>query len=144
MDPVTTALVAGAAAALKDMASDAVKAAYHGLKGLLSGKVASLTNLEEDPDDEDYRKATSKELHKKGLTEDPIVLEKAEQLTAALEREPPERLAAAGIDIRQVHAAGEVLIKDLRAKGSVVVVDIEAKAGKVDVSGIEAGGTGKN
>src|SRR5829696_5729055 len=92
MDPITTALVAGAAAALKDMASDAVKAAYKGLKGLLGEKLSSLANLEEDPNDEDYRKATSKELHKKGLAQDPAVLEKAKELTAVLEREPPERL----------------------------------------------------
>ena len=34
----------------------AVKDAYAGVKNFLSGKVASLSNLEEDPSDEDYRK----------------------------------------------------------------------------------------
>jgi hypothetical protein len=43
MDPVTlivTALVAGAAAGLKDTATSAVKDAYNGLKGLLGRKLA--------------------------------------------------------------------------------------------------------
>ena len=58
MDPISAiigALAAGATAALKDAASEAIKNAYAALKTLLAGKLVSLTTLEEDPSDEDYR-----------------------------------------------------------------------------------------
>ncbi|ACL60934.1 hypothetical protein [Methylobacterium nodulans] len=136
MDPITTALVAGAAVALKDVASDAVKAAYHGLKDLIKNKITSLTNLEDDPKDEDYRRATSKELNKKGLDKDPAVLEKAKELTSALEREPPERVAPAlasiGITIQDIQTAGDLIIKNLKA------------GGRLEISGLQAGAAEKN
>ena len=59
MDPVTlivTALVAGAAAGMKDTASSAIKDAYNGLKGLVGRKLAGrpggelvLARHEQDP-----------------------------------------------------------------------------------------------
>jgi hypothetical protein len=144
MDPITTALVAGAAFVLKGVASEAVKDAYKGLKDLLAGKLSSLANLEDDPADEDYRKAAGKELQKKGLADDPAVLGKASELTQAIEREPPERLAAAAIDISRIRAAGEILVRDLAARGNVTVKDLEAREGKVHVEGIRAGQPEKN
>jgi hypothetical protein len=144
MDPITTALVAGAAFLLKGMASEAVKDAYKGLRDLLADKLSSLTNLEEDPADEDYRKAADKELQKKGLAKDPTVLGKASELAQIIEREPVERLATAGIDISRIRAAGEILIKDLTAGNSVTVKDLEAREGKVHVEGIRAGHSEKN
>jgi hypothetical protein len=144
MDPITTALIAGAAFVLKGAASEAVKDAYKGLKDILAGKLSSLANLEEDPADEDYRKAAEKELQKKGLAKDPAVLGKARELTQAIEREPPDRLATASIDISRIHAAGEILIKDLAAIGGVTVKDLQAREGKVHVEGIGAGRLEKN
>src|SRR4051812_28820241 len=105
MEPITTALVAGATFVLKGVASEAVKDTYKSLKDLLAGKLSSLANLEEDPEDEDYRKAAEKELQKKDLTNDPDVLGKASELTQAIEREPRERLNAASIDIGELQAA---------------------------------------
>jgi hypothetical protein len=143
MEPVSAAiiaaLVAGATAGLKGVASDAVKTAYNALKSLLVGKVSNLSNIEEDPDDKDYQKAAGKELQKKKISDDPIVLEKARQLTDALTREPSEQLKKAGIDIAQVHAAGDVVVKTLKARGDVIVKDIEAKTGKIQIEDITAG-----
>jgi hypothetical protein len=148
MDPISAiiaALAAGAAAALKDAASESVKNAYEALKNLLAGKLLSLTTLEGDPSDEDYRKAAAKELQKKGLAENPAVLEKAQALTRTIEQEAPEQLAAWGIDIERVHAASSVIIKSLEAQGGGVRVrDIEARDGNIQIEGIRAGGPGKN
>ena len=148
MDPISTlvaALAAGAAAGLQKAAGQAVKDAYAGVKDFLSGKVSSLTNLEEDPSDEDYRKAAGKELQKKGLATDPAVLEQIRHLTQAIEQEPPEQLAAWGIDIGQIRAAGSVLVENIEAEhGSVRVKDIDAQGGDARIKGIKAGGPAKN
>ena len=121
MDPITTALTAGAAFVLKEAASEAVKDAYKGLKGLLAGRLSSLATLEEDPEDEDYRRAAEKEVQKKGLADDPAVLGKAAELTQAVEREPPDALAKAGIDIGGLRAARDVIVRCLQAAGGVRV-----------------------
>jgi hypothetical protein len=56
MEPVITtivaALVAGATAATKDVATQAIKDAYHGLKGLVTGKYAGTNDAVEAIDDE--------------------------------------------------------------------------------------------
>src|SRR5690242_19512837 len=127
MDPITTALAAGAAILLKGIASEAVKDAYGGLKHLLVSSLASIANLEEDPDDEDYRKATEKEIQKKGLADDPAILKKAQELTLAIGREPPARLAVAGIEIGDVHAARDIIVKRLNAAGNIRLTNVSAR-----------------
>ena len=57
MDPVTTALVAGATFVFKGLASEIVKEAYKGLTSLLTGRLASLAILEKDPVNEHFVKA---------------------------------------------------------------------------------------
>jgi hypothetical protein len=139
MDPITIALAAGATFVLQGFATEAVKDAYKGLKHLLTGKLSSLANLEDDPADEDYRKAADKELQKKGLAADPAVLEKANALTQAIEAEPKDKLAAAGIDISGLKAASDVIVKRLNAAGDIRVKDITAQAGKIEIEDITAG-----
>jgi hypothetical protein len=139
MDPVLAALAAAAAFTVKGMASEAVQDAYQALKGLVAGKLTSLANLEGDPTDEDYQKATEMELQKKRLAEDPAVLEKASLLTQAIEREPPEHLAKANIDISELRAARDVIVKRLRAPGGVRVKNLSSAEGTIDIQDISAG-----
>jgi hypothetical protein len=57
MDPVTAlvaALAAGATAAAKGVASDAVSSVYAELKCIIAGRLTSLATIEEDPDDDDH------------------------------------------------------------------------------------------
>ena len=143
MDPIVTAVAAGAAFVIKGLGSEALKDAYKGLKDLLVGKLSSLANLEDDPADEDYRKAAEKELQKKGLARDPAVLGLAAKLTQAIELEPQKLISAAGIDISHIRAARDVLIKDLAATSDVIVKDLDA-GGRIHVEGIRAGEPEKN
>jgi hypothetical protein len=88
MDPITlivSALVAGAAAATKDTASEAIKDAYHSLKNLLMGKFAgkpkaqaALVDYEEDP--ETYEKPLKKALTETHIDQDQDILEAAQKL----------------------------------------------------------------
>ena len=82
MDPVTlilTALVAGAAAGMKDTASSAIKDAYNGLKGLVRRKLAGreggelvLDRHEQDP--QVWDKPLTQELTAAGAGDDPALV----------------------------------------------------------------------
>ncbi len=139
MEPISAVLAAGAAFVLKGMASEAVEDAYKALKGLLTGKLSSLANLEEDPTDEDYQRAAEKELQKKGLADDPAVLEMARLLTQSIEHEAPERLAVANIDIEGLRAARDVIVKRLDAPGGVRVKNVSSDTGSIDIQDVFGG-----
>ena len=88
MDPVTlivAALVAGAAAGLKDTASSAIKDAYNGLKGLVRRKLAGrpggelvVDRHEQDP--QVWDKPLAQELTAAGAGDDPALVTAAQAL----------------------------------------------------------------
>jgi hypothetical protein len=88
MDPITliiTALVAGASAAAKDTASQAIKDGYAGLKAIIQKRFAAkqeaeviLQQHENDPDT--WKKPLAKSLEESGATQDPRIIEVAQQL----------------------------------------------------------------
>jgi hypothetical protein len=90
MDPVTlivTALAAGASAALKDTASQAIKDAYSGLKSLLERKFAdeslaqdAIGKYEEAP--AVWKKPLEDELTQAGVANDEDVIRAAQRLLA--------------------------------------------------------------
>ncbi len=144
MDPISAvvaALAAGAAASAQSVASDAVTSLYAELKKLLTGKLNSLSNIEDDPNDKDYLQAAHKEITKKGLAEDHEILEHIARLSSALEQEGRERLASWGIDITGIRAAQTVAISELdTAGGGIRLRDIEAKAGNVEIHAVRSAG----
>lgn len=144
MEPISTLLAAGAAAALSDVAGQAVKDAYAGLKSVLAGRLASLGLIEQDPGNETFRKAAAEEMQTKELTADAEILAKLDALSEALEREPPDRLERLGVDIREVRAAQDVIIEQIESLGGIRVHDVASETGKVHISGLKTGGSGGN
>ena len=123
VDPVTlivAALVAGAAAGLKDTASSAVKDAYHGLKGLVQRKLGGrpdgelvLARHEQDPQ----------------VWDKPLI----QELTAARAGDDPALVMAAQALMQLVDAAGSAA-----GRYQVAASDHAAAAGrdmKVTASG---------
>jgi hypothetical protein len=94
---ITTALVAGAAAALKNTAAQVVKDAYDGIKRAIASRTgkdsqvtAALTTVEGRPDNELRRKVLEEELKSAGVDQDAEVLKLAEALGAALKQHEPQ------------------------------------------------------
>lgn len=110
----TEAIAAGAALGLSETASAAVRDAYAAFKQALRGicRMDSVSLLEGDPTKQLYRDAVREELtqHRTRLVEEAI-LANLEALRQALAAEPPERLAAAGIDIDVLKVRGNLTIE---------------------------------
>lgn len=88
MDPITAALIAGAAAASGDVVSQAIKDAYNGLKSLIQRKFAkagtAITAVEEDPKDDAAHALVKKRLDEANASADAEIVAAAEKLTSAL------------------------------------------------------------
>jgi hypothetical protein len=119
MEPasILSALIAGASLALHETASQAVKDAYAGLKALLIDRfaVGSVTMLEKDPRDEDFRQSVEKEIR---LTPDlqnaPEVQDLVSRLYAAIEENTPEEtLNSVGLSIRKIRSERDTIIRNV-------------------------------
>jgi len=142
---ITAVLAGAAAAALKDVASTAVKDAYAALKRLISDRYkrgAVLSALEEDPSSEAQQTAVTEALEKTSASRDPEVVALADQLLSALRNLPPASSEALGLDIERLRAA-DVCLRDIVASGTAVRIRDTDIAGRFDVSGVR-GGVPKN
>ena len=88
LEPITTALIAGAAAGVGGAATQVVTDAYNGLKNFIVSKFsktkAVIEVLEGDPEDEDTRKSVIKKLDEAKIGDDPDVQRLAAALTTVL------------------------------------------------------------
>jgi Effector-associated domain 7 len=88
MDPITAALITGAAAAGGEVVSHIVKDAYDVLKGLIQRKVAksgsAIAAVEEDPAEKAAQDLVKKRLDEANASGDAEIVAAAAQLTAAL------------------------------------------------------------
>lgn len=138
MEPITllvNALIAGAAAALKPTAEQAVKDAYQGLKSYIKLKWAKLGSgvdfLESDPTSSATQAAVKEGLKKAVETDgaDEKVLKAAQQVLSVV--------AANGEAAKAAQAAG-VTIEDLKAGASIDIGRVLAEAGAVNVRRLTA------
>src|SRR5512143_765465 len=103
MDPISIialALVAGAAASAKDVAAQAVKDGYAGLKALVirkfggkGGGQAALEQVEQEPDSQAWQGALKDALTKAGADKDADVLKQAQALVELLKQQDAQTVA---------------------------------------------------
>ena len=134
MDPLTlvfSAVVAGANAALKPTAQEAVKDAYECLKRKIKEKCShvEVEALERDPGNEARQQLVKSDLGTAPGLADRDVLEKAMELLAAVKRYDPDAAEMAGITIADLEADGDIRIEDLEAQGPIAVQRMKSKNG---------------
>lgn len=132
MEPLTmmvSALVAGASAALTETASKVVKDAYQGVRGLLVGKCKQadlpLQLLEREATPES-KELLRKELERGGLDKDPDLVGALHELAQAVKAHAPESAKAAGINVEDVIASGDVIMTRLRSSGELNVKRVKS------------------
>jgi hypothetical protein len=149
VDPITaivTALALGAAGALKDVSSQAIKDTYAGLKALIQKKyaqvpTATLTQLEEKPESKSRRAVVEEELTQAGAAPDKDLLQHAQAVLNAVQQQAPDVAAAIGINLEEVKGAA-LRIADVIASGTGVKVKKGEFSGDIDIHGVRAGQIG--
>ena len=141
MDPtittIVTAVIAGAAAASKDVAAQAVKDAYAGLKTLITRKFgdkvdveAAIKKIEDKPESEGWRAVLQEELQDAQADQANDVLEQAQALLKLLEEHGEvtyqaelhgSGAIAQGPDAKAVGERGVIIGGD--AKGNIITGD---------------------
>jgi hypothetical protein len=134
MEPVSAAivgaLVAGAVASLKGVASEAVTDAYKGLRTLIVDRykrAGAVAAVEEDPTSEAGKAVLAEAVTKSGAAADAEVQRRAEELSRALDALPGEAKAGLDIDLSNIEAGRTILLEQLAANRIKVA---GAKAGE--------------
>ena len=104
MDPISiivTALVAGAATALKPITEQAIKDAYAGMKGLIQRKYGrvDVAVLETDPASQARQAVVKEDLERTGAGQDEEVLREAKALLDAIQAHASNVPKAVGLDL---------------------------------------------
>lgn len=146
MDPISiivTALVTGAAAALKPTTEQAIKDAYAAIKALIHRKYAgvNIAVLENDPASQARQGVIKEDLEKASAGQDEEVLREAKALLDAIEAHAPEVPKAVGLDLQDIkgasltaerilaegrHATG-VKVKGAQIQGDIAFRDVTAQ-----------------
>lgn len=150
MDPISVivgALVAGAAASGEDVAGQAVKDAYQGLRTILvdTYNFASASLLEQNPANPTFKVAAEQEIESKpAIVDDENVLRMVQALQSALVALPPEQLTAWGVDIENVEAGRDFLAEHITASaGGFRGRNLKAER-DVRISNVTAGSSSEN
>ncbi len=146
MEPITAALAAGAAAGLTAVASQAVKDAYGRLKAALAARFPQVQMhvqaLEARPDSQAKQASLTEELAETGAERDAELLQLAQVLVEAIEREAPQAAASAGVDLERVKAE---FLNVQWVGGGVRVRDAEMTGGGINITDVgTAGGPDPN
>jgi hypothetical protein len=149
MEPISlivAALVAGAVASVKDVAAEAVKDAYQGLKTLIKDryKKVNVETLENNPEDEARQKIIQEDLTAANVTSDPELLEKAQTVLDEVKKNDPETANSVYLNLR----GAKVKILDVggmtATDGSTVTLDAEKiESDQIKIGGMSAGGANK-
>jgi len=152
MEPILAtilgALAAGAIAKAKDVASQAVKDAYEGLKTLIIrklGKSGAVQSVEDEPESDSAHAALAEALAQKALQADVELEEKARQLDRAIAEARASGVPGAGdIEIGVIRGRVNATVKNLMATGRIKLDSVIAESGDATVDNLRAGGPGKN
>ncbi len=149
MDPISiivTALVSGAAAALKPTTEQAIKDAYASIKGLIQRKFGrvDVAVLETDPASKMRQGVIKEDLEKAGAGQDEELLRQAKALLDAIQTHAPDMPKAVGVDLEDIRGASltaerilaegsyatGVQVKGADIQGDITVRDVTARSGE--------------
>lgn len=152
IDPVTlivTALALGAAAGVKDTASQTIKDAYSGVKTLILRRYGDigLDALEKKPESQAKRDSVAEDLADIGAGKDKELLIQAKALAQLVKQYAPNTAAEINIKLADLEAIGSFRLSDLAASGSGAKVDIDVQRVKVggdfEITGLHSEGSGE-
>jgi hypothetical protein len=148
MDPISiivTALIAGAAAALKPTTEQLIKDAYAGVKDLIQRKYASVNvpMLEADPASKARQAVVKENLEKADAGKDEDLLREAKALLDAVQAHASDIPGAVGLDLQDIKGASlsaEHILAEGRGATGVKAKGVEV-TGDIRISDVTARST---
>jgi len=136
---VVTALAAGAAAALQSTVEQGIKDGYTALKGLIQRKYArvDVDQLEANPSSKNRRGVIEEELAVDKADTDAEVLQHAQALLEAIQRQAPQIVVAIGVDLKEIEGAS-LAIRRVIATGAGVKVEQGKFSGDIIIEDVRA------
>jgi hypothetical protein len=133
---LVSALAAGAIAAAKDTATQAVKDAYAGVRNYITDRYTTvqLSGLEEDPQSKGQQLVLREKLERANVEDDSTLPKLAAGLVDALKTQAPDVARAGGVNLDDIRAGIDVQIRRI-AQGTVAR-NIEARTGSVTIEDI--------
>lgn len=138
MSLVVDTVVLGASAGMKDVASQAVKDAYTGLKALLARRQVDVSGVEAKPESSIQRAALEETLSS-GVVDDEV-LAAARAVADAVAEHAPDAAGVVGVDLRRVKARF-VEIRKVESAGTGVRGEDLDVAGGIVIGEVSAGGS---
>lgn len=140
---IVMALATGAAAALKPTAEQAIKDGYTALKELITRKYAQVQvdQLEANPNSKNRRGVVEEELAVVKADQDAEVLQHAQVLLEAIQRQAPETVTAIGVDLKDIEGAS-LAIRRVIATGTGVKVEHGTFNGDITIEDVHDGRPG--
>ena len=146
MEFITTAIIsalsAGAAFVGKEIASQALKDAYAGLKGWINSHYpgVSIEQLEKHPTSKARQEVVGEDLEREGASEDTELVKLARSMVELIQKQPPDVARSIGVDLGALDQAnvtfGNVLASSRDATG--VKID-KVKGGTLSFQDVTAG-----
>jgi hypothetical protein len=142
MDPFIASLVgalaAGAVAAAKDTATQAVKDAYAGIQRYIKDRYTTvqLEGLDKEPESKGQQLVVQEKLEKAGADKDPELPQLLKEFVEALKAQAPDAGKTVGVDLDNIQAAINVQIRRVGGEGPTKIKDVAARSGSVTIEDV--------
>jgi hypothetical protein len=142
MEPFTASLVgalaAGAIAAAKDTATQAIKDTYAGIRKYIKDRYATvpLDGLDREPKSRGQQLVVQEKLDEAGAANDPDLPRLLKRFVEALKSGAPDAGKTVGVDLENIRAAIDVQIRRVGGEGPVTIKDVGASSGSVIVEDV--------
>jgi hypothetical protein len=143
MDPVTaivTALSGGGVFVLNEVASDALKDAYGGLKAWLKSHYprVSIDQLEEQPSSKARQAVVEEDLERAGASKDTDLVRLAQTVVVLIQKQGPDAARSIGVDLGTLYQANVTFGNVLAGKGATGVKIEKVSGGSLHFGDVTA------
>jgi len=127
VEPITTAIISalytGAALGSKEIATQALKDAYAGLKGRIKSHYpgVSIQQLEKQPTSKARQEVIGEDLEREGASEDTEVVKLARTMVELIQKQAPDVARSIGVDLGELDQADVTFGNVLAGRGATGV-----------------------
>ena len=145
MEFITTAIIsalsAGAAFVGKEIASQALKDAYAGLKGWINSHYpgVSIEQLEKHPTSKARQEVVGEDLEREGASEDTELVKLARSMVELIQKQPPDVARSIGVDLGALDQANVTFGNVLVGSGATGVKVGQVTGGTLSFQDVTAG-----